>query len=194
MGQSEKRGRQFSKRTVTVNEVEHGTVELWEVRPPRVTLSKIEAIKDEALATIRAAGIEPGPYLEGHGSALRRVVINDNGKDGDSIVGLASRIYEAAAHVEGYRKLNAQDQAIDMMAVLASLVTLFDIYRLTTAVKKSAAEISVRERGPGKGPDILRVSEELERSGKEKHEIANVVARRLEVTPQHARRIVKKGT
>jgi hypothetical protein len=140
------RGRQYTKRRATVHD---DGLELWEVRPGRVSLATLPKLKDEALDAIRAAGIDPSPYVDAapHGGGLRDAVINRHERPGDSIEGLAARIYEHAAHAAAYRELGAIDQALNMMAELGALVALFDVYMQVTASKKEAGKRSGKSRG-----------------------------------------------
>ncbi len=137
-GRKESRGRQFSRREVTIHD--DGT-ELVSIAFPRVSLRTLTRLKNEALNCLNEAGIDTTLYLlsEGHGSNLRWNVINYLDNEADSILGLASRIYEQACHVEAYEKLQATEQAIDGMSTLSELVKLWDIYRTqTNSTKKSA--------------------------------------------------------
>lgn len=156
------KGRQYTRRRVTTHETEHGPVELWEVKPNRVSLRALPGLKVEALAVIEGEGITTGPLLNEapHGTLLRAEVIDQRQHPGDSITGLAARIYEHAAHAEGYRLLGAIDQAMNMMAELGALVAVFDIYRQASAEKAKAGAESARSRG-GKRQAVEAINAKL---------------------------------
>lgn len=190
----EYRGRQYSKRRVTVHKTEGGPVELWEVRPGRVRLATLPKLREEALQAIRAAGIEPAPYLEDapHGSGLRDAVINSHNRPADSIEGIAARIYEHAAHVDGYRELGAIDQAMNAMAELGALVALFDVYLQVSTATSGAGKKGAKQRPATKAKAIKEMADRLLREGKDEHEIGGIIAQRLDVTPQYIARVRKQ--
>lgn len=194
MAKVETRGRQYSKRRVTVHKTEGGPVELWEVRPGRVRLATLPKLREEALQAIRAAGIEPAPYLEGapHGSGLRDAVINLHDRPADSIEGLAARIYEHAAHVDGYRELGAIDQAMNMMAELGAMVALFDVYQQVSTARSDAGKKSAEQRPPTQAEAILEMANKLLAEGRDEHEIGGIIAQRLDVTPQWVGKVRKQ--
>jgi hypothetical protein len=123
-------GKQFTKQRFTEHPSEFGIVKLVEMQMPLASVNQLPKIKAFALNTLRQAGVEVDQYLQEfpHGSELRRAVIYILEFEPDSIEGLAARIYEQAAHVQGYLDLKAQKQATDCMAKLSELLTLFRVY------------------------------------------------------------------
>lgn len=188
------KGRQYTRRRVTTHETKHGPVELWEVKPNRVSLRALPGLKVEALAIIEGEGITTGPLLEEapHGSMLRAEVIDQRQHPGDSITGLAARIYEHAAHAEEYRRLAAIDRAMDMMAELGALVAIFDVYRQASTEKAQAGAKSAKSRG-GVRQAVQAINAKLK--GVDPRNRVNIIVQRaaaqgVMVTPRYVRLVI----
>lgn len=141
------RGRQLTKQTVVV--ADDGS-EFVAITAPRASVSQLPKIKAEALAVLTKFGIDSKPSLaDSHfGTGLRDLVINVLNHEPDSFVGLAARIYEHAAHIEGYMSLGAVEQAMNSMAELGKLLTIFDAYHAASEQASTAGKSSSgRKRG-----------------------------------------------
>lgn len=191
MKKTEIRGRQLTKRLVTLHENGGETSEL---KAPRVSLRQLSALKKEALEVIRAAGIELEIYLDKspHGSMLRDAVINLHQHPDDSITGLAARIYEHAAHVQSYREVAAFDQALDLMAELGRLVTIFDAYqKASTDASKAGKKGSAGKTS--KSDQIKQLAAKYIQDGREQRFMAGTIAVKIGVTPHYVRQVLKEA-
>jgi hypothetical protein len=191
------KGRQYTRRRVTTHETEHGPVELWEVKPNRVSLRTLPGLKAEALAVIEGEGIRTGPLLEEapHGNLLRAEVIDQRQHPGDSITGLAARIYEHAAHADEYRRLGAIDRAMDTMAELGALVALFDVYRQVSSDRANAGAEGARNRGSEKAELVRQIAATLQ--NKDQREVVSIIIQRaaakgVSIDDSYARRVLRK--
>ena len=188
-------GRQYTRRQQWIHRTEWGAVYLEQLTPPRVSTDNLETLKLQALDAITGAGIpaEHDSQADDYGSTLKDAVLNRHDKDGDSIEGLAARIYFLACHAQGYQALQATPQAMDAMAELGRLVTLWDVYRQISTERSKAGKSSVVQRSHTPLADEIKShAAKLAERGVEQKDIAGMVARHLEVSPQHVRRVLKK--
>lgn len=191
------KGRQYTRRRVTTHETEDGPVELWEVKPNRTTLRALPGLKAEMLAVIEGIGIATAPLLDEspRGSLLRGEVIDQCQHPGDSIPGLAARIYEHAAHAEEYHRLGAIDQAMEMMAGLGALVTVFDVYRQASADKAQAGAKGAHARGSEKAELVQEIATTLR--DKDPRDVVSIIVRRAEargvsIDESYVRRVLRQ--